>query len=395
MSAALRTVLIGAGKIGIGYAGGPAVRFASHASVLSKHPAYCWEAVVDPSPAARERALHCWGVRIAVASVQQLVAQYQPEVAVLATPPGARLEIIQGLPGLRGVLVEKPLGFNCAEAQALVSSCGRRGIPLQVNLLRRADEQLRALAASELEALIGKPQCTFGVYGNGLLNNGVHLVDLVRMLLGEIESVEALGPAVPLRDVPVTGDVHIPFVLKLRNGSAVVMHPLGFESYRENGLDIWGTQARLSIIAEGRRMLFYPPCRHPILEETQQLDAAHPRVLESTLGDAFYRMYDNLAEAIAGKAALWSSGESALATAHIIELVKEAAASRREIARRGSSDASLHVTQPVAAAIAGKAALWRGRESPLATCGSSNVKEPARRSAANPVAARQPGRSLE
>jgi predicted dehydrogenase len=324
MTAPLRTVLIGAGKIGIGYTGGAEVRFASHASVLSRHPGFCWEAVVDPSPAAREQAVRCWGVRIAVATVQELVAQYQPEVAVLATPPGGRLRIIEALPGLRGVLAEKPLGLDCDEAQAVVTCCTRRGIPLQVNLLRRADERLRALAASQL-ACIGALQCAFGVYGNGLMNNGVHMVDLVRMLLGEIECVEALGPALTLHDVPIAGDVHVPFALTLRNGIKVMMHPLGFEFYRENGLDIWGKHARLSILEEGRRMVVFPPRSHPILEHSQQLDAAHPQIVESTLGNAFYRMYDNLAEAIAGRAELWSSGQSALETARVIESIKEAA----------------------------------------------------------------------
>ena len=103
------------------------------------------------------------------------------------------------------------------------------------------------------------------------------------------------------------------------------MFPLGFESYRENGLDIWGKNARLSILEEGQRMLVYLPRPHPILEHTQQLDAVHPQIVESTLGNAFYRMYDNLAETIAGKTDLWSNGQSALETARVIEAIQEAA----------------------------------------------------------------------
>jgi predicted dehydrogenase len=194
-----------------------------------------------------------------------------------------------------------------------------------VNLLRRADERLRALASGELQALIGTPECAFGVYGNGLLNNGVHMVDLARMLLGEVTSVEALSRAMPFGAGPISGDVHAAFVLRLQSGLPVAMHPLGFEFYRENALDIWGARGRLSILEEGRCILVYPPCQHPILESAHALDAMHPRHLDSTLGEAFYRMYDNLAGAIAGGTALWSSGESALKTARVIESVQEAA----------------------------------------------------------------------
>jgi predicted dehydrogenase len=314
----MRTVLIGAGKIGIGDGKTPAMRFASHAAVLRIHPAFRWEAVVDPSPEARRRARECWGVRIAAADMAELLAQYEPEVAVLATPPGARLAAIRQLTGLRGVLVEKPLALTYAEAHALVESCDERAIPLQVNFLRRADERMRALAAGDLAALIGKPECVFGVYGRGLRNNGVHMVDLVRMLLGEVESVEALGPAEAAAG-PISGDVHVPFLLRLQGGISAILHPLGFEVYRENGLDIWGRCGRLSILEESRRILLYAPRPHATLDGAQELNTASPGFLEATLGEAFYRMYDNLADAIAGKAELWSSGRSALATERIVE----------------------------------------------------------------------------
>ncbi len=320
-----RTVLIGAGKIGIGSAGSPAMRFTSHAEVLHAHPAFCWEAVVDPSPAARREAVERWGVRIAAPGIPELLAQYAPQVAVVATPPEARLETIRPLPGLRGVLVEKPLGRTYGEAQGLVIDCAARGIPLQVNLFRRADERLRALAAGELAARIGTPECVFGVYGRGLRNNGVHMLDLVRMLLGEVAAVEALGRAAPVPEGPIAGDIHVAFTLRLRSGVRAMFHPLAFECYRENGLDLWGRSGRLSILEEGRRILAYAPGPHPTLAGARELSAARPVLLEPTLGEAFYRMYDNLAEAIAGRAELWSGGESALETERLVEWVEQAA----------------------------------------------------------------------
>ena len=68
-----------------------------------------------------------------------------------------------------------------------------RNLLVQVNLLRRADECFRELAAGRMVELIGRLQAAQGLYGNGLINNGTHMVDLVRMLFGEVEEAKAVN----------------------------------------------------------------------------------------------------------------------------------------------------------------------------------------------------------
>ena len=46
-----------------------------------------------------------------------------------------------------------------------------------------------------------------------------------------------------------------------------------------------------------------------------------PQPIPVTLGQAFYRVYDNLAAAMNEGSMLWSPGESALQTAMVIEAV--------------------------------------------------------------------------
>mgnify|MGYP001412936739 CR=1 FL=1 len=57
-------------------------------------------------------------------------------------------------------------------------------LPVLVNYWRRADRLFQALAAGGLTEHVGSPQAVFGLYGNGLVNNGGHLIDFLRMLLG-------------------------------------------------------------------------------------------------------------------------------------------------------------------------------------------------------------------
>jgi predicted dehydrogenase len=331
----LRTVVVGFGKIAAGYADDPVMAryypFATHAQVLAAHPAFSWEAVVDISDKALALARERWRIPYVAKSVPELSLQYLPEVAVIATPPQFRSAIIEQLPSLRAVLVEKPISLTLIEGQKFLDACHRLNVLVQVNLLRRADEGCRELAAGRLSELVGQPQAVFGVYGNGLLNNGTHMVDLVRMLLGEVEGVQVVSGFEPYPAGPVPGDVHVPFSLRLSGGPVVMMQPLRFEHYRENALDIWGEKARLLIVQEGLGLFLYPRRPNRAMQGEREIAPDQPRMIESTVGRALYKIYDNLAAAVHNGASLWSPGESALRTEQVIEAVRESAQRNGEL----------------------------------------------------------------
>jgi predicted dehydrogenase len=330
----LRTAVIGFGQVAQGYADDPLMArhypFATHAQVLAAHPAFDWVAVVDPSPTARDAASR-WNVPHAVADVDALGAVAGAiEVAVFATPPGVRLSFLESLPALRAVIVEKPLGRNLAESEEFVRVCRERGILVEVNFWRRADKQFRALAGGKLRDLVGDVQCAFGVYGNGLLNNGLHLVDFVRMLLGEIDSVEWSSSDAPVAG-PIAGDVNPSFVLAL-HASKVFAHPVRFDAYREVGLDIWGEKGRLAIYNEGLTIAHFPRAANRAMRGESEIEFDSPSYLQSTVGDAFYEMFTNVADALEGTAPLFSDGESALRSSAVVEAVA-AAESRLQSSR--------------------------------------------------------------
>ena len=295
--------------------------YATHAQVLAAHPAFAWDAVLDSAEAALALARQHWHVPYAMHTAEALMPHYQPQVAVLAMPPSSRLAILEQLPTVQAVIVEKPLGATVAEGQAFLDYCRQREMLVQVNLWRRADATLRALASGGLDAAIGQPQAIFGLYGNGLLNNGTHMVDLVRMLYGDITTVQAVSGVTPYAAGPLPDDIQVPFSLRLHHGVTVAMQPLQFAYYRENSLDIWGEWARLAIMQEGLGLFVYPRCANRAMQDEREIASDHPACLPSTVGQALYWMYDNLAAAVHAGATLWSPGASALQTARVIEAV--------------------------------------------------------------------------
>lgn len=322
----IKSLLVGLGKMGQGYAADPEMakyfEYATHAQVLALHPAFDWQAMVDIDDDMVTAANGSWSVRYSGRCIADLgAAAHDIELAVLATNPGLRLAMIDELPNLKAVLVEKPLGGTLAEAESFLVECERRNIMVQVNLWRRVDKLYRSLAKGKLAKLIGPVQAASCVYGNGLLNNGTHMIDFARMLFGEVEGTCLLGPAAGFIEGPLPGDRNIAFQLAFRSGLSVQFIPLRFNDFRENGLIIWGSTGRLEILNEGLVVNSYGRKPNRAMQGEWEVASDQPRPLEPMVGTALYDMFDNLALAIDADdpSMLFSPGRSAFVTSQLVD----------------------------------------------------------------------------
>ncbi len=329
LSAPLRAVLVGYGKIGGTYANDPwmklTVPYATHAQVLTDHPRLQWIGVVDTAASAAADAKSTWGVAHAVTAIADLPNRDQIELLVLATPPGQRLEAVERFPALRALIVEKPLGADPEEARALVSVCRDRQILLQVNLTHRADRTMQRLASGELHERIGNVQAAFGTFGNGVRNNGTHWIDLVRLLVAEVESVAVPWPSTAFEEGPLPHDVNVGFELLLTNGVVAQAQPLRFREYRENSLDVWGTRGRLEIVHEGLTTVTYRTAQCRSFAAARELNADAREVETTAYGTALFDLYDDLLMALDRGTSPVSTGENAARTQEVVAQVLAAA----------------------------------------------------------------------
>lgn len=322
--APFKTALVGFGKIAQGYARDPVMaklmQYTSHAQVLRDHPAFDFCAVVDSALPALKQAQSDYPEIAIASSCAELTNGDDIQVLVLATPPDNRLCDIKVFNNLQAVIVEKPLGIDLKSSQEFLSYCQERNIRVQVNLLRRADSLTSELAAGTLTRHIGKLQSGFGLYGNGIKNNGVHMVDLVRLLLGPIERVIAL-PGLAFTEGPITADINLPFALTLVTGQSIFFSPVKFSAFRENGLQLIGDSGKLDYLHGGLSIYKTPLGPNRMVSGEMELVYDKPESIASTLGQAFYRMYDNLADNIHNGTPLCSSAQSALASTAIVEAI--------------------------------------------------------------------------
>jgi predicted dehydrogenase len=92
---------------------------------------------------------------------QQLLADKSIEVVDIAVPPDIQIDVIREAvkhgDHLRGILAQKPLGMNFAEAREIVRMCDDAGIVLAVNQNMRYDQSIRACKSLLRRGDLGQP----------------------------------------------------------------------------------------------------------------------------------------------------------------------------------------------------------------------------------------------
>jgi predicted dehydrogenase len=91
----------------------------------------------------------------------EMLASGTVEVVDIAVPPDVQLDVIKDVckykKYVRGILAQKPLGVNFAEAKEIVRLCRRARITLAVNQNMRYDQSIRACKSLLDQGVLGEP----------------------------------------------------------------------------------------------------------------------------------------------------------------------------------------------------------------------------------------------
>ena len=147
-------------------------------------------------------------------SQEELLAHAEVDVVCICTPSGQHAAQAMAAAGAgKHLLVEKPMALSLADADAMIAACDQAGVQLGVVLQRRAEPLFqrihRAIQAGDLGDLtLGvvtlpyyRPQAYYdqadwrGIWaldgGGVLMNQGIHLVDLLVWYMGDPVQVQA------------------------------------------------------------------------------------------------------------------------------------------------------------------------------------------------------------
>jgi predicted dehydrogenase len=196
--APVRIALIGAGGIG-----------KRHLEAMKGNPDYVVAAIADPSPAAALLAKEAGYPYFD--DFKRALDETKPDGAIVATPNQQHVVVglacvARGIP----VLVEKPIADSVAQANELVSAGAKAGVPILTGHHRRHAPILRRAAQAIGDGAVGRVTAVSAVWlcrksddyytlgwrkepgGGPVLINSIHDVDCLRMLCGDIDTVQAM-----------------------------------------------------------------------------------------------------------------------------------------------------------------------------------------------------------
>lgn len=194
-----RIAVIGAGLIG-----------RKHLGILKEDPAFEVAGIADPAPEAEAYARENGFPHFR--DSEALLDKTKPDGVVIANPNAlhrktALLCIARRIPAI----VEKPVADTLADARAIVDAAAQANIPMLTGHHRRHNPIMQAardlVASGALGRIVAangtwlhrKPDDYFDVTwrreagGGPILINAIHDIDCLRMVVGEIDSVQAVA----------------------------------------------------------------------------------------------------------------------------------------------------------------------------------------------------------
>ena len=198
----------------------------------------------SPENAMKVAARH--GIPKTYVTYEQLLDDPEIEVLDIAVPPNAQLALIKAacerkiakgiLSQLKGILAQKPLGMNYAEALEAVEACEQAGITLAVNQNMRYDQSVRAAKTLLENGTIGDPVfATLDMRGVPhfmpwqeelgwvtLRIMSIHHIDCLRYWFGNPEGIYCSTRTDPRTKFPHTDGI-CTYILEYANGLRCVV----------------------------------------------------------------------------------------------------------------------------------------------------------------------------
>ena len=144
-------------------------------------------AAAEPDPERRLKFDETHGIVSLYENYREMLANEELDIISICTwhPLHREMTVAAAESGVQAILCEKPMARNMGEADKMLKACEEAGTKLVIGHQHRFDPQ--AVNAKELVEgnAIGELRSIFGHCGSDLLNNGTHVVDLIRYLVGD------------------------------------------------------------------------------------------------------------------------------------------------------------------------------------------------------------------
>lgn len=162
----------------------------SHASVFAAHPLVELVSLADVRLEAAEKlaSQHGLGSTACYRDAMSMLAEHHLDIVGVCTWPGlhAPLTVAAAEAGAKAVICEKPFAPDLAQADRMLAACDAHGAKLIISHQHRFNPYVAEAHRRVTTGVIGSPELVHLRTGRGLMNNGSHMIDIARYVLGDI-----------------------------------------------------------------------------------------------------------------------------------------------------------------------------------------------------------------
>ena len=262
-----------------------------------------------------------YGIKALYHDYLQMLKDIGPDLCIIATHPELHREMVEGcvsVPTTKAIICEKPMALSLEECDAMIESCSKAGILLQINHNRRWDNQwlmvkklLEDGAIGDLNHVYcymdgGKPAPWWRSENEGpLLHDFTHYFDLLDLYIGEVDWL--CGMAEQRKRPWAVEDFSAAFI-KFRSGVTGVITGAELTEYDDSGMEFRGSTGVIRVDGDGLKLFqsqqdVYEPDSGFQWSTLQPQELSLPPT-NSSYVDALQEFYD----ALEGKTALRSDG---------------------------------------------------------------------------------------
>jgi predicted dehydrogenase len=117
----------------------------------------------------------------------EMLERERPDIVSLVTRGAGRADLacLCAERGVRGVIAEKPMAITLAEADRMVRACQEAGTVLTVSHQMRYAREFELGKEALAAGAVGEPYFMRGVSFGNLMNQGTHVIDMIRWFSGD------------------------------------------------------------------------------------------------------------------------------------------------------------------------------------------------------------------
>lgn len=187
-----RAVVIGCGKIGAEEWSYPKnIKPATHAAAYLQNPKVKLVGLCDIDSQKLRRAGRFFPGTPLYFSAEKMLEETKPDIVSVATHPDTHFELVKMAAGIgpKAIICEKPISDSLAKSESMVKICKSKGCLLFIGHLRHFDPLIKEWQEKVRNGSLGSISQVNCLYYNGFLNNGTHVIDILRWFLGDVEWV--------------------------------------------------------------------------------------------------------------------------------------------------------------------------------------------------------------